>query len=171
LGATHDAVAERVLHEFGKEGDEIDPKHKLKVPANAWVNSLARNLVVNLPDDLKYAKTHEWVKVEGDTAVVGITDHAQSELGDIVYVERPEAGRQLSQGDTFGTVESVKTVSDLYAPVSGEVVEVNDSLESEAEVINSDPYSDGWILKIKMSNPDEVQNLLDASAYESSVDE
>lgn len=126
---------------------------------------------MNLPDDLKYAKTHEWVKVEGDTAVVGITDHAQSELGDIVYVERPEAGRQLSQGDTFGTVESVKTVSDLYAPVSGEVVEVNDSLESEAEVINSDPYSDGWILKIKMSNPDEVQNLLDASAYESSVDE
>lgn len=125
---------------------------------------------MKLPENLKYTKSHEWVMVDGDVATVGITDHAQSELGDIVYVERPEVGRQLGIGESFGSVESVKTVSDLYSPVKGEVIEANDQLESEAEVINSDPYGSGWIVKIKLEGPPPA-DLLDADGYKSTLDE
>jgi len=125
---------------------------------------------VNLPSDLKYNKSHEWVRVEGDVAVVGITDFAQAELGDIVYVDLPEAGKSLKAGETFGTVESVKTVSDVYAPVSGEVVEVNSALANASETVNSDPFGEGWMIKIKIANPDELGNLLDADAYKATLE-
>ncbi len=121
---------------------------------------------MNIPADLKYSKDHEWARIEGDVAVVGITDYAQNELGDIVYVELPEVGTQVEQGKTFGTIEAVKAVSDLFAPVSGEVVEVNEKLNDSPELVNQDPYGEGWMIKIKMSNPDEVNNLLSKEDYE-----
>src|SRR5256885_4595496 len=104
-----------------------------------------------VPAELKYAKTHEWVKIDGDVATIGITDHAQAELGDVVYVELPEAGRMLAVDDVFGTVESVKAVSDLYSPVSGEVVETNGTLADATDLVNSDPYGDGWMVRIRLS--------------------
>ena len=119
----------------------------------------------NIPADLKYTKSHEWVRLEGDVAVVGITDFAQSELGDVVYVELPEAGRVLQPEETFGSVESVKTVSDLYAPAAGEVVETNSALGARSELLNTDPYGEGYLLKIKLSDPSAVDGLLDAAAY------
>jgi glycine cleavage system H protein len=118
------------------------------------------------PDDLRYSRTHEWVRVEGDTATIGITDFAQNELGDIVYLELPEVGRALQQSDVFGTVESVKAVSDLYAPVSGEVLEVNDELPESPEEINQDPYVRGWMIIVKMDDPSELDELLTAKQYE-----
>lgn len=122
---------------------------------------------MNVPADLKYTKTHEWVKFDGDVATIGITDYAQSELGDIVYVDLPEPGRVLNQGDSFGTVESVKTVSDVYAPVSGEVAEVNGELEASSELMNTDPYGRGWLVKIRFEGtPGE---LMDAEAYKESL--
>ncbi len=121
---------------------------------------------MNIPADLKYSKDHEWARIEGDVAVVGITDYAQNELGDIVYVELPDVGTQVEQGKTFGTIEAVKAVSDLFAPVSGEVVEVNEKLNDSPELVNQDPYGEGWMIKIKMSNPDEVNNLLSKEDYE-----
>lgn len=121
------------------------------------------------PSDLKYTPSHEWVRVEGDVATIGITDHAQSELGDIVFVEMPSVGRHVAVDETFGTVESVKTVSDLYAPVSGEVAEVNPKLGAQAELVNSDPYGDGWIVKIRMNNVADLDNLLDATAYDANL--
>ncbi len=121
---------------------------------------------MNIPADLKYSKDHEWARIEGDVAVVGITDYAQNELGDIVYVELPEVGTQVEQGKTFGTIEAVKAVSDLFAPVSGEVVEVNEKLNDSPELVNQDPYGEGWMIKIKMSNPDEVNELLSKEDYE-----
>ncbi len=121
---------------------------------------------MNIPADLKYSKDHEWARIEGDVAVVGITDYAQNELGDIVYVELPEVGTQVEQGKTFGTIEAVKAVTDLFAPVSGEVVEVNEKLNDSPELVNQDPYGEGWMIKIKMSNPDEVNNLLSKEDYE-----
>ncbi|HXH61058.1 MAG TPA: glycine cleavage system protein GcvH [Fimbriimonadaceae bacterium] len=124
-----------------------------------------------VPTDLKYTKSHEWVRVEGDTATVGITDHAQSELGDIVFVDLPEAGRALGEGDTFGTVESVKTVSDIYAPVAGEVVETNGALGAQSELVNTDPYGQGWMVKIKISDPSQVDGLLTPDAYSASLDD
>ena len=120
---------------------------------------------MNIPENLKYTKDHEWVRVEGDTVVVGITDFAQSELGDIVYVEIETEGETLDQEEVFGSVEAVKTVSDLFMPVSGEVLEFNEGLEDAPETVNSDPYGEGWMVKIKLSNPSEVDALLDASAY------
>jgi glycine cleavage system H protein len=123
---------------------------------------------VNVPGDLKYTKSHEWVRIDGDTATVGITDHAQSELGDIVYVDLPTPGRALQGGESFGTVESVKTVSDVYAPVAGEVVEANAALGAQAELMNSDPYGAGWLVKIKLNGTPE--GLLDAAGYEASLD-
>ena len=119
----------------------------------------------NIPDELKYAKSHEWVKLEGDIATIGITDFAQSELGDVVYVELPEVGRFLQAGETFGSVESVKTVSDVYAPVSGQVLEVNTALGARSELINSDPYGEGYMLKLQLSDPSSVEALLDAAGY------
>ncbi len=117
------------------------------------------------PDDLKYAKTHEWLRLEGDLATVGITDHAQSELGDVVYVDLANVGRVLKAGDSFGSVESVKTVSDVYAPVGGEVVEVNPALASQSELVNEDPYDKGYMIKIRVEDPTEVEALLSASSY------
>ncbi|HLK17118.1 MAG TPA: glycine cleavage system protein GcvH [Fimbriimonadaceae bacterium] len=117
----------------------------------------------SIPEDLRYTATHEWVRLEGDIATIGITDFAQSELGDIVYVELPEPGRMLAAGDTFGSVESVKTVSDLYAPVAGEVIEVNGSLRAQSELVNTDPYRAGYLLKIRVSS--QPSGLLDAAAY------
>ncbi|MCG9894456.1 MAG: glycine cleavage system protein GcvH [Fimbriimonadaceae bacterium] len=123
---------------------------------------------MNLPSDLKYTASHEWVRMEGDVAVIGITDHAQSELGDVVFVDLPEVGRTLQEEESFGTVESVKTVSDLYAPVAGEVVEVNPLLGGQSELVNSDPYGDGWLLKIKVSSSGE--GLLSADEYQAGLD-
>ena len=119
----------------------------------------------------RYTKSHEWVKVEGDTATIGITDHAQEELGDIVYIELPEVGRVLSADDVFGTVESVKAVSELYAPVSGEVVAVNEALSGSEAAINESPYETGWMITVKLKDPAEAEKLLDPDAYRSQIGE
>lgn len=118
-----------------------------------------------VPGDLKYSKEHEWVRVEGNQAYIGITDFAQDELGDIVFVELPAVGAQLQANETFGTVESVKTVSDLFAPLSGKVVEVNAALEDSPERVNDSPYQDGWMIVVEMSNVAELNDLLDATGY------
>ncbi|MBC8104812.1 MAG: glycine cleavage system protein GcvH [Cytophagales bacterium] len=125
----------------------------------------------NVPAEFKYSKSHEWIKIEGDTAVIGITDHAQEELGDIVYVELPNVGRVLSVDDVFGTVESVKAVSELYSPLSGEVVAVNDALVGAEAVINETPYESGWLIKVKLKDAAEVETLLDDSGYKSEIGE
>ncbi len=122
-------------------------------------------MFVNIPEGLKYSREHEWVRVDGQRAYVGITDYAQDELGDIVYVELPEVGAQLKAGETFGTVESVKTVSDLYAPVSGRVVQVNEELANAPEKVNESPYDDAWMIVVEMDDPSELEALLDADAY------
>jgi len=124
---------------------------------------------MNIPDHLMYTKDHEWVSVEDGVATVGITDFAQGELGDIVYVEVETLDETLDQEEVFGTVEAVKTVSDLFLPLSGEIIEFNESLESEPEKVNSDPYGEGWMIKIKISDLDEVEGLLDANAYQELV--
>ena len=123
----------------------------------------------DIPTDLKYASSHEWVRVEGDTAVIGISDHAQQELTDLAFIELPEVGTALSSGDACGVVESVKTASDIYAPVSGEVTEINDALESEPGIVNEDPYGDGWFYRIRLSNADEVEDLLTPEDYAEQV--
>jgi glycine cleavage system H protein len=123
---------------------------------------------LNVPDDLQYTKSHEWVRTEGDSATIGITDHAQDELGDVVFVELPAEGDSFDAGEAFGTVESVKAVSDLYAPVGGEVVEVNSALEDAPEKINEDPYGDGWIIKLRTSGEAE---LLSPEEYEKVLEE
>lgn len=120
---------------------------------------------MEFPSDLKYTKEHEWAKVEGKAVLIGITDYAQEELGDIVYVELPEVDEEIAKDESFGSVESVKTVSDVYAPVSGKILEVNKDLEEGPEVINSDPYGDGWLVRIEMSDPDELSKLLSAAEY------
>lgn len=120
---------------------------------------------MTFPENLKYTKEHEWIKIEGDTGVIGITEYAQGELGDVVFVDLPQIGKQVKQGDSFGTIEAVKAVSDLYAPVSGEVLETNNELEKTPELINKEPYGKGWIIKLKLSNKGEVDNLLDPKAY------
>ena len=125
---------------------------------------------MNFPDSLRYTKDHEWVKIEGDQATVGITDFAQRELGDIVYVEIETVGKDLNAGDVFGTVEAVKTVSDLFLPVSGTVTEVNPGLNSNPEAVNSDPYGEGWMIKMKVSNTADLDNLLTAEAYQKMVE-
>ena len=122
-----------------------------------------------LPQDLKYTKEHEWVKIEGDTAIIGITDFAQRELGDIVYVEIETVGKSLSAETVFGTVEAVKTVSDLYLPVSGTVLETNPDITKTPELVNTDPYNAGWMIKMKVDNPADVQSLMDAAAYSNLV--
>jgi glycine cleavage system H protein len=126
---------------------------------------------MNLPDDLKYSKEHEWVKVDGEVATVGITDHAQSNLGDIVYVELPKEGETLTKDETFGVVESVKAVSDCYSPVTGTVKEINTNVGDSPETINEDCYGEGWILKIEMSDKSELKELMDAKQYEAFVSE
>jgi glycine cleavage system H protein len=120
---------------------------------------------MNFPENLKYTEDHEWVALDGNIATIGITDHAQSELGDIVYIDIDEDLGEVNKGDTIGTIEAVKTVSDMFAPVSGKVIEINPELNDAPEIINSDPYGKGWFLKIEISNPDEINDLLDANAY------
>lgn len=124
---------------------------------------------MNIPADLKYTKDHEWVKIDGDHAIIGITDFAQGELGDVVYVEIETLDESLAEGEVFGTVEAVKTVSDLYMPLDGEVIEVNEGIESDPEVVNKDPYGEGWMIKIKMSDASQVDNLLSAEAYQEEI--
>lgn len=121
---------------------------------------------MNLPENLKYTKDHEWIKVDGDEAYIGITDFAQGELGDIVFVEVETEGEELGQGDVFGTVEAVKTVSDLFMPIDGEVLEFNSELESSPEMVNEDPYEKGWMIKIKISNPSQLDDLLAVKDYQ-----
>tara|TARA_B100000809_G_C14673796_1_gene364249 strand:- start:19 stop:396 length:378 start_codon:yes stop_codon:yes gene_type:complete len=125
---------------------------------------------MNIPTDLKYTKDHEWLKIDGDVATVGITDFAQNELGDIVYVEIETEGETLDKEEVFGSVEAVKTVSDLFMPVSGEIVEFNEDIEGTPEVVNEDPYGKGWMVKIKMSDISEVEGLLSAAAYKELVE-
>ena len=122
-----------------------------------------------VPTDLRYTKDHEWVRVDGTEATVGITEYAASQLGDIVFVELPEVGRSLAQFAAFGVVESVKAVSDLFAPVSGEVAAANDALTGSPELVNSDPYGHGWMVRLKLGAPDEVEDLLDAAAYDALI--
>lgn len=124
---------------------------------------------MNIPQELKYTKDHEWIKIEGDVATVGITDFAQGELGDIVYVEVETVDETLDREEVFGTVEAVKTVSDLFLPLTGEIIEFNETLEDEPELVNSDPYVKGWMVKIKFSEASEVEDLLDAAAYKELV--
>jgi glycine cleavage system H protein len=124
---------------------------------------------MNIPSNLKYTKDHEWVSIEGDIATVGITDFAQKELGDIVYVEVETLDQTLSKDEVFGTVEAVKTVSDLFLPLSGEVIEFNDSLESAPEVVNSDPYGKGWMVKVRFSDASEIDGLLSEEAYKTLI--
>lgn len=122
--------------------------------------------MANVPEDLHYSKDHEWVRVDGDVATVGITDYAQNSLGDVVYVELPKAGEQFAANESFGSVESVKAVSEVFSPVSGAIAESHDSLGDDPEKVNTDPYGEGWMIRIKMSNPGEVDSLLTAAEYE-----
>jgi len=126
---------------------------------------------MNCPEDLKYTKEHEWVRVESGSVIVGITDYAQENLGEVVYVELPEEGSKVFRSEAFGVVESTKAVSDLYAPVSGVVAEINDTLLDSPELINEDPYEDGWMIRIELADPKELNELLDANAYASFVEE
>ena len=120
---------------------------------------------MNYPDNLRYTKEHEWIRMEGDEAVIGITDFAQHELGDIVYVEIETVGKEMAAGDVFGTVEAVKTVSDLFLPVNGTITEVNPNLNSNPELVNSDPYGEGWMIRMKVADLAEVESLMDTAAY------
>ena len=120
---------------------------------------------MNIPENLKYTKDHEWIRVEGDHAFVGITDYAQGELGDVVFIEIETEGETLDKEEVFGTIEAVKTVSDLYMPVAGEVLEINENLEDAPDAVNKDPYGDGWMIKVKMSDESQLDELLSAEAY------
>lgn len=124
---------------------------------------------MNIPENLKYTEDHEWIEVEGDVAVVGITEYAQEQLGDVVFVEIETEGESIEKGDAFGTIEAVKTVSDLFMPIAGEVTEVNPKLEETPEIVNQDPFGDGWMVKIKMSNPDDANELLSADEYKDTI--
>lgn len=124
---------------------------------------------MNIPENLKYTKDHEWLRVEGDEAFIGVTEFAQGELGDIVFIEVETIGETLEKEEAFGTIEAVKTVSDMFMPVAGEVLEFNEELESTPELVNQDPYGKGWIVKIKITNPEQINELLDAAAYKASI--
>lgn len=121
---------------------------------------------MNVPANLKYSSDHEWCRVEGDTAVIGITDFAQSQLGDIVFVDVPSVGETLAASDVFGSIEAVKTVSDAFLPVGGEIMEFNEAVDADPSVVNKDPYGEGWLIKIRIADPTEAEGLLDAAAYE-----
>ena len=124
---------------------------------------------MNFPGDIRYTSEHEWIRVEGDEAYVGITDYAQSELGEIVFVDVPTEGETVAQGEVFGSIEAVKTVSDLNMPVTGEVLEINGALDAQPELVNNDPYGEGWIIRISVKDPAELDKLMDAAAYEASL--
>ena len=139
-----------------------------------WLRKNNNNLntiriMANVPANLKYSNDHEWCRVEGDVAVIGITDYAQSQLGDIVFVDVPTVGETIEANEVFGSIEAVKTVSDAFTPVGGEVLEFNEAVEADSSLVNKDPYGEGWLIKIKMSNPAEVDALLDAAAYEALI--
>ncbi|MEA3478031.1 MAG: glycine cleavage system protein GcvH [Bacteroidota bacterium] len=125
---------------------------------------------MNIPDSLKYTKEHEWVKIEGDTVTIGITEFAQKELGDIVFIEVETVGETLEIEEPFGTIEAVKTVSDMFMPLSGEVIEFNEVLESNPEIVNKDPYGEGWIVIVKISDPGQIEDLLDADGYKEIIE-
>ncbi len=125
---------------------------------------------MNIPENLKYTQDHEWVRVEGDVAIIGVTDFAQGELGDVVFVEIETEGEELEKGETFGTVEAVKTVSDLFMPMGGEVAEVNEGLADEPELVNKDPYGEGWMIKIKIADTAELEELLSPKAYKEMIE-
>ena len=124
---------------------------------------------MNVPENLKYTKDHEWLKIEGNEALVGVTDYAQHELGDIVFVEVETVGEILEKGDSFGTIEAVKTVSDMFMPVGGEVIRFNENLTTKPEIMNQDPYGEGWVIRIRISKPDEAGTLLDADSYKKQI--
>jgi len=124
---------------------------------------------MNVPDNLKYTTEHEWIRVEGDEIVIGVSDFAQGELGDVVFIEIETEGETLSLGDTFGTIEAVKTVSDLYMPVDGEIVEVNPALEDSPELVNSEPFEGGWMIRVKLSNPAQLDDLMSADQYRTMI--
>ncbi len=124
---------------------------------------------MNVPDELKYTSEHEWIRVEGDEIIVGVSDFAQGELGDVVFIEIETEGEQLAKGETFGTVEAVKTVSDMYMPVDGEIIAVNPALEDNPELVNSDPFGEGWMVRIRPSDPNQIDELLDAAAYKALI--
>src|SRR5215213_2255003 len=143
----------------------------LKSPKRPSTNETNRKIedggsMANVPEDLHYSKDHEWVKVDGDQAIIGITDYAQNSLGDVVYVELPKAGEEFAANEPFGSVESVKAVSEVFTPIAGIVVKINESLADEPESVNSDSYGEGWMIRLKMSNPGEVDSLLTAAEYE-----
>jgi len=125
---------------------------------------------MNIPDDLRYTKDHEWIRIEDDTAIVGITDYAQGELGDVVFIEVETQGEELDKGEVFGTIEAVKTVSDLFMPVGGEVIQVNEKLDDEPELINKDPYGEGWMIKLKYSDLSESEDLLSPEDYKKMIE-
>ncbi|MBD3223258.1 MAG: glycine cleavage system protein GcvH [Caldithrix sp.] len=124
---------------------------------------------MNVPEELKYTTDHEWTKMDGDIITIGITDYAQGELGDVVYVDLPEVGDQFEKSDSFGTIEAVKAVADLFCPVTGEITEVNETLADKPEIVNQDPYGEGWMVKLKISDKSELDDLLDASAYQKEI--
>jgi glycine cleavage system H protein len=124
---------------------------------------------MNIPGELKYSKEHEWLRVEGDTATIGITAFAQGELGDIIYVDIDTIGETIAKDAIFGTVEAVKTVSDLFMPITGEILDFNEALKDKPELVNSDPYGEGWMVKVKITNPDEISGLLDSAAYQALI--
>lgn len=124
-----------------------------------------------VPNELKYTEDHEWIKIDGDTGIIGVTDYAQGELGDVVFVDIPEDLDEISKGETFGTIEAVKTVSDLFAPCDGKVVEVNSKLADDPQVINSDPYGEGWLIKVELADKSQLDSLLDAESYKSQIGE
>ncbi|MDZ7765329.1 MAG: glycine cleavage system protein GcvH [Melioribacteraceae bacterium] len=124
-----------------------------------------------VPNELKYTEDHEWIRVEGNTGTIGVTDYAQGELGDVVFVDIPEDLEELTKGDSFGTIEAVKTVSDLFAPCDGKVIEVNTALADDPQKVNSDPYGEGWLVKVELSDPSQLDSLLDAESYKSQIGE
>ncbi len=126
---------------------------------------------MDFPDELKYTEEHEWITIEADIATIGISDFAQNQLGDVVFVELPEVGDELEAGKPFGVVESVKAVSDIYSPLSGEVIEINEELPDAPETLNTSPYEDGWLIKMRLSNPEELDDLLDADTYQELIKE
>lgn len=129
------------------------------------------SFAMNIPNNVKYTETHEWVKIDGDIATVGITEYASTQLGDVVFLEIETEGEELEKGEAYGTIEAVKTVSDTYMPISGEVIEVNEVAIDDPSIVNKDPYGDGWLIKIKVSNTEEIEELLDAEKYQEKIEE
>lgn len=149
----------RVLSPFTKLGNSPESSY-------IWAK---KQIIMSFPEELKYTKDHEWIRVEGETAYVGITDFAQGELGDIVYIDIPSTGKNVAQDEVFGTVEAVKTVSDLFMPLSGEVLELNTKLDANPELVNQDPYGEGWMVKINIADAAEADRLLSAQAYKEQI--